>query len=452
MVILDITVVNIALPSIGSDLGLSPAALTWVVTAYTLCFGGLLLLGGRLADAYGPRRTFLVGLVAFTTASVASGLAQDGATLLAGRAAQGLGAALLTPAALALVATIFDGGRRHRALGVWAAVTAAGGAVGVLVGGALTELASWRWAFLINLPVGLVIGALVPLLVAGGRPARHRRIDLPGAVLATLATGLISYGLIRVGPDGWLSAGAGVPLLAGLILGANFLIVEANTRDPLVPLGLLTRRSSVGGLLTMLVASGFMLSTFFLTSLLLQRVLGLSALATGLVFLPVALLTLVSTHIAVRALRHVGPAVTAAAGFALAATGGVLLAFTSADDTWSGVLPGMLVLATGAGACFVTAATATMATVEHERAGVMSALLTTGHELGASLGVAAVSAIAATSIAASIHPDAGGPASLAGFRTAYLALAVAAGLMALAAPWLLSRTKLPTGDGPAFVH
>jgi len=452
MVILDITVVNVALPSIGAELGLSPASLTWVVTAYTLCFGGLLLLGGRLADTYGPRNTFLVGLVVFTVASVASGLASDGATLIAGRTAQGVGAALISPAALALVTTIFDGPRRHRALGVWAAVAAAGGAVGVLIGGALTELASWRWTFLVNVPVGLAVGVLVPMLVAAARPAHSRRIDLPGAVLATLATGLLSYGLIRAGTAGWLSLDSGLPLLAGLVVAAVFLVVERNTRDPLVPLGLLTRRSLIGGQLTMLVASGFMLSTFFLTSLVLQRVIGLSALGTGLVFLPVGLVTLASTHIAVQALGRVGPAVTATAGFTLAAAGGVLMAFTPANDRWYGLLPGMLVLAAGAGACFVTATTATMATVEPERAGVMSGLLTTGHELGASLGVAAVSALAAAGIGLSTQPGVAASAAMPGFDRAYLTLAVAAAVMALVAPWVLSRDKLPIGDAPAFIH
>ena len=452
MVILDITVVNVALPSIGSDLRLSPASLTWTVTAYTLSFGGLLLLGGRLADTYGPRRTLLIGIVVFTASSVPAGLAQDGATLLAGRTAQGAGAALLSPAALALVTTIFEGPQRHRALGVWAGVAATGGAVGVLIGGALTELASWRWTFLVNLPMGLAVGALVPVLVAARRrPASDRRIDLPGAVLATLAAGLVIYGLVAAGTEGWLSAGANLALVGGLVTAAAFLVVERRTKDPLVPLGLLRRRSSIGGLLAMLVASGFMLSTFFLTSLVLQRASGLSALGTGLVFLPVGLVTIAATHVAVRALRRIGPAATATAGFTLAAAGGLLLASTADDGTWSGLLPGLLVLATGAGACFVTATTATMAGVEHERAGVMSALLTTGHEVGASLGVAAVSAIAATSIALTAGSGAGAQAT-AGFSHAYLALAVAAAAMALATPWLLPRATLPAHDGPAFIH
>lgn len=452
MVILDITVVNVALPSIGADLRLSPALLTWAVTAYTLCFGGLLLLGGRLADAYGPRRTFLVGLTVFTIASVGAGLAQDGGTLIAGRMAQGAGAALLSPAALALVMTIFEGPQRHRALGVWAGVAAAGGAIGVVIGGALTEFASWRWTFLVNLPVGLAVGALVPVLVAvRRRPGGDRRIDLPGAVLATLATGLVIYGLVAAGTDGWLSSAANLALVGGLVMAAAFLIVERSTKDPLVPLGLLRRRSSIGGLLAMLVASGFMLSTFFLTSLVLQRVAGLSALDTGLVFLPVGLVTIAGTHIAVRALGRFGPAATATAGFTLAAAGALLLAST-ADDSWSAMLPGLLVIAAGAGTCFVTATTATMAGIEHERAGVMSALLTTGHELGASLGVAAVSAIAATSIGLTAGSGAGAQQATAGFSYAYLALAVAAAVMALAAPWLLPRAPLPTGDGPAFIH
>jgi EmrB/QacA subfamily drug resistance transporter len=451
MVILDITVVNVALPSIGAELHLPAATLTWVITAYTVCFGGLLLLGGRLADAYGARRIFLIGLGLFTAASVASGLAAGAPTLIVSRAGQGVGAALLSPAALALVTTMFNGVHRQRALGVWSAVAAAGGAVGVLFGGVLTDVATWRWNFLINLPVGIGVAALAPVLVAPTRP-RPGRMDLPGAALATLATGLVIFGIGRAGDDGWSSPATGSALLAGLVLAVAFLVVEGRSRHALVPLRLLTRRSLVAGQLTMLVASALMLSAFFLTSLYLQRVLHLSALDTGLIFTPVALVTLASTHVAVRALGRVSPAHTAATGLALAAVGATLLAIRPTGDGWYGVLPGLLMLALGAGACFVTATTTAMARVEHHQAGVTSGLLNTAHELGASIGVATVSAIAATSISLSTSDLSSRSSVTAGYDRAYLVCAAIAAAMAMAAPWLLPRAPVPATDGPILVH
>ncbi|HEU5109412.1 MAG TPA: MFS transporter, partial [Micromonosporaceae bacterium] len=193
MVILDVTVVNVAVPVIGTDLQLGQAALTWVVTAYTLCFGGLMLLGGRLSDVLGRRTTFLAGLILFTVASLLAGLAQGDATLVAARAGQGVGAALLSPSALAIVITMFHGAERNRALGVWAAIGGSGAAVGVLAGGLLTEYASWRWVFLINLPIGVAVAALVPMVVPSAGPAGRRRVDVPGALTATLAAGLLIY-------------------------------------------------------------------------------------------------------------------------------------------------------------------------------------------------------------------------------------------------------------------
>jgi MFS family permease len=270
MVILDVTVVNVALPSIGSDLGLDRAWLTWVVTAYTLCFGGLLLLGGRLADTLGRRRTFLAGLGLFTVASLASGLASDGAVLVAARAGQGVGAALLSPAALAIITTSFQGPERNRALGIWAAIAGAGAAIGVLASGVLVQYASWRWVFLINLPISVAVAAAVPAVVAATRPAHAtRRVDLPGALTATLATAAVTYGLVTAGSDGWAATATVVPLAAGLVLAGVFVAIERTTREPLVPLGLFARRPLVAGQLVMLSAAGLLLAIYFLSSLFL---------------------------------------------------------------------------------------------------------------------------------------------------------------------------------------
>jgi EmrB/QacA subfamily drug resistance transporter len=451
MVILDITVVNVALPTIGTDLGLDRALLTWVVTAYTLCFGGLLLLGGRLADVLGRRRMFLAGLGLFTVASLASGLAETGTVLVAARAGQGVGAALLSPAALAIITTMFHGPERNRALGVWAAIAGAGAAIGVLAGGVLVEYASWRWVFLINLPIGVAVAAATPAVVTPARPhAISRRIDLPGAVAATAATGLVIYGLVEAGSDGWGTPATLVPLAAGMALAGVFVAVERAANQPLLPLGLLAQRPLVAGQLVMLATSGLLLATYFLSSLYLQHVLGYTALETGLLFLPAALLTIVGSHLAAHAVGRLGPRPVAAAGFALAAAGALLLSRLPADAAvLVDLLPGLLLATAGLGAGFVVAATTAMAHVDHDQAGLGSALLNTGHELGASLGVALVSAIAGASVASE---SLGGRPGVAGFDRAFLACAVVAAVAALASPWLLPPGRPPATDRPVFAH
>jgi EmrB/QacA subfamily drug resistance transporter len=451
MVILDITVVNVALPTIGTDLHLDRAPLTWVVTAYTLFFGGLLLLGGRLADVLGRRRTFLAGLGVFTVASLASGLAETGTVLVAARAGQGVGAALLSPAALAIITTTFHGTERNRALGVWAAIAGAGAAVGVLAGGVLVEYASWRWVFFINLPIGVAVAAATPAVVAAARPyATSRRVDLPGALAATTATGLVIYGLVKAGSDGWGAIATVAPLAAGLVLAGVLVAIERIASQPLVPLGLLTRRPLLAGQLVMLATSGLLLATYFLSSLYLQRVLGYTALDTGLVFLPAALLTIVGSHLGAHAISRLGPRPVVAAGFTLAAAGALLLSRLPADaSVLVDLLPGLLLATAGLGAGFVVAATTAMAHVDQAQAGLASGLLNTGHELGASLGVALVSAIAGASVTGEFLV---GRPGVGGFDRAFLACAVVAAVAAAAAPWLLPPGRPPATDRPVFAH
>jgi len=451
MVILDITVVNVALPTIGTDLGLDRAWLTWVVTAYTLCFGGLLLLGGRLADTLGRRRTFLAGLGVFTAASLASGLAQTGTVLVAARAGQGVGAALLSPAALAIITTTFHGSERNRALGVWAAIAGAGAAVGVLAGGLLVQYASWRWVFFINLPVGTLVAAAVPAMVAAVRPSPlARRVDLPGALAGTLATAAVIYGLVTAGSDGWGATTTLLWLATGLGLAGVFAAVQRVTREPLVPLGLLARRPLLAGQLVMLASSGLLLATYFLVSLYLQRLLGYSALATGLVFLPAALATIAGSHLAAHAVSHLGPRPVAAVGFGLAAAGALLLSRLPADaSVLVDLLPGLLLATGGLGAGFVVATTTAMAQVDQAQAGLTSGLLSTGHELGASLGVAVVSTIAAASVTGD---SLAGRPPVGGFDRAFLACALLAAVAAAAAPWLLPPGCPPATERPMFTH
>jgi EmrB/QacA subfamily drug resistance transporter len=448
MVILDVTVVNVALPAIGADLSLDRAALTWVVTAYTLCFGGLLLLGGRLADLLGRRRTFLAGLTLFTAASAGAGLAGDGSVLLAARALQGAGAALLSPAALSIITTAFHGPERHRALGVWAGIGGAGGAVGVLLGGVLASGPGWAWVFFVNVPVGVLVAVAIPMMVPASPRQAAGGVDVPGALVVTAAIGLLIYGLVQAGDTGWGAASTLLPLGAGLALLAVFVMAERRVPAPLVDLRLLATRPVAAGYGVMLVASGLLISGFFLNSLLLQRVMGLSALSTGLVFLPVAVATIIGAQAAAHLLGRLGGRPVAATGFALAAVGMVLLAGISAgSQALTGVLPGFALAGAGLGMALVTATTTAMASVDTHRAGMVSGVVNTAHELGAALGVAFVSAVAGASVQAQSATT-----SVAGFGDAFLAGAIIAAASTAAVAWLLPPGRPPAGHGPVFAH
>src|SRR6266545_4465777 len=315
MLILDLTVVNVALPDLGADLDLSRTAFTWAVSIYVLFFGGLLLLGGRLADVFGARPVMLTGLVIFTLASLASGLAQNETLLLGGRIGQGVGAALLSPAALSTVTSIFHGEERNRALSVWASLGGVGFAAGVLIGGILTSGPGWRWVFFINVPVGLVLLAGIRAVVPLRRPDRAAgRIDVLGAVTVTAATGSLIYGMINAGDEGWADPGTLLPIAAAIVLYAVFVVAERTVRTPLMHPSLLTRRPIVTGAFLMLIASGVLIADLFLGSQYLQHLRGLSALETGLFFLPAALGLMIGAIAAGRLVGRVGtrPVVVAA--------------------------------------------------------------------------------------------------------------------------------------------
>ncbi|MFS8097424.1 MFS transporter [Lentzea alba] len=447
MVILDVTVVNVALPVIATELDLDRAALTWVVTAYTLCFGGLMLLGGRLADAISRRGVFLTGLAVFTLASLASGLAESATTLVAARAVQGVGAALLSPAAMSIVTTTFHGPERNRALGVWAAIAGAGAAVGVLLGGVFTAGPGWEWVFFINVPVGVFVAVLLPRLVPSGRSGQSRgKVDVPGALTAMLAVGALIYALVRAGDTGWGGGSTPYVLAAGLVLLGVFVVVERKVAEPLVRLELLARRPVVAGNLVMLAASGLLLANFFLNSQYLQHVLRLDALETGLIFLPVALVIGVGTHIGVRVVSRFGGRPAVAVGFGLAAVGAVLLAQVPASgNAVLAVLPGFLISGLGLGATFVTATTTAMAHAGPHDAGTTSGLINTGHELGATLGIAFVSTVMALSLQSGGSP-------VGGFSAAFTATAIAAVVAAVGATLLVPAGRPPATDGPVFAH
>ncbi|MCJ0870752.1 MFS transporter [Streptomyces sp. AP-93] len=395
MLIADVTVVNVALPAIGADLSLSGPGLTWVVTAYTLFFGALLLAGGRLADRFGAVRTFLTGLALFTAASAASGLAADAATLITARSAQGVGAALLSPAALSLVTTLFQGPARHRALGAWAAIGGTGAALGVLLGGILTDGPGWRWIFYLNLPVGALALLGVPLLLgrslrgtAGAAdPGRRTPVNVPAILLPTLAAAALVYGLTE---RSWL------PAIGALAAVALLVATQRRSTNPLMPPSMPGRRSLLGGSAVMLGAAGLLVTGFYLSSLHIQQSLGRSPLVTGLAFLPAAVAATAGAHLGSRLLPRFGWRPVGAAAFTLAAAGAAL---TSLGGLWSGLLPGFALLALGLGAAFVCATTSALSEVAPAHTGLASGLVGTSHELGAALAIAALASADFTTLA-----------------------------------------------------
>ena len=416
MVILDVTVVNVALPSLGTDLGFAPGDLQWVVSAYVLMTGGLLLLGGRMADLLGRRRVFLAGLVVFTGASLASGLAGSPGVLIAARAAQGLGAAMLSPAALSIITTTFAGAERTRALSVWGAIGAGGAAAGVLVGGVLTSALGWQSVFFINVPVG-VVTALLALRVLrrdGSRAGALRRLDLPGAVTAVAGLVLLVYGIERT---------EAIPLALAAVLLALFAAIERRSAHPLVPPATWRVRSLVASGGVMLGGTGLLVGAFFLNSLYVQHVLGWSALETGLAFLPFVLVIGVAAHAGPHLLAHAGARVVVVIGLVLVGAGYLLLSGVSAGASYlTDLLPGYLAVGFGIGLVFVSVSVTSMADVDEPRAGLASGLMTTAHEIGAALGVALVSTVAL-----------GGSGIAGGYGDGTIAAAIVAGALALAA-------------------
>jgi EmrB/QacA subfamily drug resistance transporter len=425
MVILDISAVNVALPSLSRDLGIGRDSLEWTITSYSLLFGSLLLLGGRAADMLGRRRMFLAGLALFTGASLAAALAPTAAALYAARAGQGIGAALLSPAALSIITTTFTGRDRARALGVWGAVGGAGGAVGVLLGGVLTDWIDWRAIFFVNVPVGALVAAGALRWVRAHSPASRRgSLDVRGALTATASLAALLYALAGADDAGWLSSrtlllgGAG---LAGL---AAFAALERRAARPLLRVQALGDRAVGGGAALMLLASSVLMGSFLLTSAYLQEVLHASPLEAGLEFLPIAIAIGLGAHAAGHLVRHAGVRGPTAAAFALAAIGALLLSRLDAGGSYAAdVLPGMAIAGFGLGMAMVSVAVAVLTGARDDDAGMLAGLNTTGHEVGGAFGVAALTTIAAGAIGATP-----GPAAIAdGLGDAFLAAAGIAG-------------------------
>ncbi len=442
MVVLDITVVNVALPSIAEDLDFPKGDLQWVITSYVLFTGGLLLLGGRATDLFGRRRIFVAGLSIFTLASLASGLAPSPEALIVARAVQGLGAAMLTPGALSIVTTTYSGSQRTAALAAWSAIGSAGAAAGVVLGGVLTTGLGWEWVFFINVPIGIATGVGVLRVVPGVRPtAVGRHLDVVGAVTAVAGLVLLIYGIEGVNEHGWGSARTLFLLVASAALLLTFLVVERRVREPVLPSATWRNRSLVSGVGLVLVATALLVAVFFLNTLYLQDVLGWSALETGLAFLPLVIVIGVAANVATKLISEVGSRNLAALGLLIVGAGALLLVV--APDTASygtDVLPGFVVLGFGVGLVFPAASIAAMSEVGEAGAGLASGLLTTGHELGAAFGVAAISAVAT---AASTF--------VGGYADGFAVVAAVAGVVAIVA-LVATPTVRPGAETHADAH
>jgi EmrB/QacA subfamily drug resistance transporter len=397
MVILDITIVNVALPSIGSGLSFSTADLQWVVTAYVICSGGLVLLGGRAADFFGRRRIFLIGLFVFVLASLGSGLAPTSGALIAARAIQGMGAAMLTPAALSIISATYTGDQRATALSIWGAIASGGVAGGVVLGGMLTTWLGWRSVFLVNVPIGTVAFILAPKVVPALSSTRPRTTLDPGGALTLVGgLGVLVYGLSGAAEHGWGSPRTLVPLVIAVATLACFALIERSVSDPLVPPPVWRQRPLVSGSVLLLGATGVLAGAFFLVSVYLQDELGFSALGTGMAFLPFVLATGVGVHATSHFVTEVGSRPLMAAGMALSAIAGGLLALGVPGTYPAAVLPGLVVLGLGMGLAIPAGSITALSEAEGDSAGLSSGILSTGHEVGAALGTATLSAIAAS--------------------------------------------------------
>ena len=445
MVILDIAIVNVALPSIKVDLGFSQENLQWVISAYALVFGGFLLLGGRAADLLGRRRIFLAGLVVFTIASLFAGLAWSEASLIGARIFQGLGAAIITPAALSILSTTFVEGReRNIALGVWGAVGGFGAAAGVLLGGILTDALSWEWIFFVNVPVGATALLLAPLLLHESRDARVKRFDLPGAVLVTSGLSSLVYAITQAGQEGWLAGKTLAFFAASLALLGGFVAWERRHPEPLMRFGILRTKTVSGA-----NAAGFILGTatfamFLMLTLYMQQVLGYSAMKTGVSYLAVAGTAILWSAVAAQLVTRVGVKPVLVTGMTALTAGLVYFTQVSVGGSYvANLLPGFLLVGIGLGFSFVPISIAALAGVQPAEAGLASGLINTSQQIGGALGIAALSTIAtsrtddALASGSALHV-----ALVDGFQGAFIAGVIVAGLGIVAALTLIRRDEL----------
>jgi EmrB/QacA subfamily drug resistance transporter len=445
MVVLDIAIVNVALPSIQVDLGFSQENLQWVISAYALVFGGFLLLGGRSADLLGRRRIFLAGVVVFTVSSLLAGLAWSEASLIGARAFQGLGAAIITPAALSILSTTFSEGRdRNIALGVWGAVGGFGAAAGVLLGGILTDGLSWEWIFFVNVPVGVVSFALAPLLLKESRDARVNTYDVPGAVLVTAGLSSLVYAITQAGQDGWLAAGTVGFFAAALAMLGAFVVWEIRHPEPLMRFGILQIRTVTGANVAGFILGTAVFAMFLMLTLYMQQVLGYSAMKTGLGYLAVAGTAILWSAVAAQLVTRIGVKPVLVTGMAFLTGGLVYFTQVSVGGGYLGdLLPGFLMIGVGLGFSFVPISIAALAGVQAAEAGLASGLINTTQQIGGALGIAALSTIATSRTDDAIAGGSAVPVALVdGFTAAFVAGAIIAALGILAGLALIRRHEL----------
>src|SRR4051794_20132125 len=457
VVILDASIVNVALPSIGSDLHFSESNLQWVVNAYVLVFGGFLLLGGRMADLLGRRRVFIAGLVLFGAASLVGGLANSEGMLIAARAVQGLGGALLSPAALSIITTTFpEGSERNKALGVWGAVAGAGGAAGVLLGGVLTDSLGWEWVFFVNTPVTLAAAAWARVLLVESRSEGARRhFDTFGAVTVTAGLSLLVYTMVRTDANGWGSATTiGLFAVSAALLVA-FVVWEQRSPAPLVPFRIFRIRNVTAANIVGLLIGASLFSMFFFVSLYMQRVLGYSPLKAGLSYLPLAVTIILSAGVAAQLVTRLGHKRVLAGGMVLVAIGLLLFANVSPDGTFlSDVLPASVIAAAGLGFSFVPVTIASQTGVESRDAGLASGLINTSQQIGGALGLAVLSTIATSKTSDVLAAAHGAPSAMPnalteGFQSAFTAGAAFAIAGVIVALVMLRSRGGPVGEPAA---
>jgi EmrB/QacA subfamily drug resistance transporter len=445
MVVLDIAIVNVALPSIQVDLGFSQENLQWVISAYALFFGGFLLLGGRAADLLGRRRVFVAGIVVFTIASVLSGLAWSEGSLIAARALQGLGAAIISPAALSILTTTFaEGSDRNTALGAWGAVGAFGAVAGVLLGGVLTDLLSWQWIFYVNAPVGAAAFVLAPMLLRESRDASARSFDVPGAVLVTSGLVLLVYAITQANGYGWGSAETIAFFVAAAATLGAFLAWESRASDPLMPFSIFRLRTLVGANVAGLILGTALFSMFLMLTLYMQQVLGYSPLRTGISYLAVAGTAIIWSAVAAQLVTRIGVKPVLVTGMAFLAAGLLFFTQVSVGGSYaSDLLPGFLLIAVGMGFSFVPISIAALAGVRPAEAGLASGLINTSQQIGGALGIAALSAVATSRTAADVASGSAPPFALTdGFQAAFVGGAGIAVVGVLVALLIVRRRDL----------